>query len=115
MVWGALGVFVLLALLNVTGMFFHVRGEESREWRARSFSGSVVAVSPGILKVKDIHDRQRLFRLNEETIIHQGKDVVLPAALLVGSHVVIEASREGGGEIARTIRIVVSTIAKPKK
>ncbi len=105
---GAVLILVLLVALNIAVIFSHVRGESSREWAAHSFSGAVVAVSPGVLKVKDVRGVQRLFRLDDHTLVWRGRTAVSAVALVNGSYVVVETDRESGDDTARIIRIVTS-------
>jgi len=112
---GALAVLALLIALNVAGFFFHMRSESTRDWAAHSFSGAVVAVSPGLLKIKDVYGEHTLFRLTDATAVRRGKEAVTAAALLPGSYVVIESVIEDENLTARTIRIVRKELAPPEK
>jgi len=111
----ALAVFVLLAVLNIAGFFFHARSDSSRQWAAHSFSGTVVAVSPGLLKIKDVHGEHMLFRLTDTTVVRRGNDIVTTAALVPGTYIVIDSATEEGTLTARTVRVILKEFSSPKK
>ncbi len=102
---------MVLVALNVAAIFFHIRSESSREWATHSFSGVVVAISPGLLKVKDVRGTQKLFQLTEETSVRRGTEVTTTAVLVPGSYVVVDAD----GNTARTVRMVVAKTTSEKK